>query len=110
MKNRIRFFTQLFSYLLVCAFTFSSLYGIAIGEEYTLRDNLRAENIRHGKQFRLDLERIREIISVQKRHSKRLMDTWGVFATATGISRDGEPVLKVFTSRAETAGIPASIW
>jgi hypothetical protein len=34
------------------------------------------------------------------------MENWGVFATATGISRDGEPVVKVFTSRAETSGIP----
>jgi hypothetical protein len=37
------------------------------------------------------------------------MNRFGVIATAAGISQDGEPVVKVFTSRAGIAGIPDSL-
>ena len=109
MQKQTRFYTKFCLYLLGCVFIFSNPFGIANSAEYTHIDNLQSEKIKKNKRFRRDLPQIRKIISVQKRHSKRLMDTWGVFATATGITRDGEPVVKVFTSRAGIAGIPVSL-
>jgi uncharacterized protein YjdB len=106
MKMQIRFSAKFCLYLLVCAFIVSSLDGIANAEGFKLRDNLQSEKITKGKRFKLDLARIRKAISVQNKHRMRLMDTEGVFATATAISREGKPVVKIFTSRAERAGIP----
>ena len=83
-----------------CVFLFSNLCGIAYGAEY---------NFRNKSRIKRDLVGIREIIRVHKRHSAQLMNKFGVFATAAGISRDGEPVVKVFTSQAGIAGIPNSV-
>ncbi len=97
MQKRIRLYTKYCLYLMGCVFLFSNLCGIANGAEYKLRDNSRIKG---------NLPRIREIIRVHKRHSAQLMNKFGVFATAAGISQDGEPVVKVFTSQAGIAGIP----
>jgi hypothetical protein len=106
MKKQIRFSTKFCLYLLVCAFIVSSFGGITNAEGYELRDNLRSEKITKGKRFKLDLPRIRKAISVQNKHRMQLMDISGVFATATAISQEGNPVVKIFTSRVERAGIP----
>ena len=100
MQKRIRLFTKFCLYLIGCVFLFSNLCGIVNGAEYKLQDKLRIKG---------NLQRIREIIRVHKLHSAQLMNKFGVFATAAGISQDGEPVIKVFTSQEGTAGIPNSL-
>jgi hypothetical protein len=100
MQKQIRLYTKFCLYLIGCVFLFSNLCGIAYGADYKFRDTPR---------IRGDLPRIREIIRVHKRHSAQLMNRFGVIATAAGISQDGEPVVKVFTSQAGIAGIPDSL-
>ena len=52
---------------------------------------------------------IRAAIEVQNRHTEVLMGISGVVGTATGIAPDGQPVIKVLTTRAGIPGIPKSL-
>lgn len=101
MQRRIQLYTKFSLLLMGCVFLFSNLCAIAYGADYKFRDT--------PPRIRGDLPRIRDVIRVHKRHSAQLMNKFGVFATAAGISQNGEPVVKVFTSQAGTAGIPDSL-
>jgi hypothetical protein len=57
----------------------------------------------------MDNPGIRKAIEVQGRHTKRLMDIPGVVGHGVGISKGGEPVIKIFTERAGIPGIPIRV-
>jgi hypothetical protein len=48
-------------------------------------------------------------IDIQNRHTDDLLNIDGVIGTGAGYHTDGTPAIYVFTSRADVAGIPASI-
>jgi len=47
--------------------------------------------------------------AVQGRHTDRLMDIDGVEGVALGLSSNGNPVIKVFTSKQDVAGLPKEL-
>jgi len=49
------------------------------------------------------------VMAVQNRHTDRLMEIDGVEGTATGLSANGTPVMKVYAEREGVAGIPSSV-
>lgn len=52
---------------------------------------------------------LEKVLEVQKRHTERLMAIEGVVGTATGLSADENPVIKVYTKAPGVAGIPKNL-
>jgi len=50
-----------------------------------------------------------KVMAVQNRHTDRLLEIDGVAGTATGLSAEGKPVVKVYAEREGVAGIPSSV-
>ena len=103
MKRPSVFYLRWALCFVVGALVFSLLFDSAYGQPAADRQQFRAVLAKKN------LERIREAVAVQKRHSKRLMDIFGVRAAGTGMTPDGQPVIKVLVSRAGIKGIPASL-
>jgi hypothetical protein len=60
-----------------------------------------------GQKIIRNIPRILEAMDIQKKHTSYLMSMVEVLGTATGISPDGEPVVIIYTARADVPGIPA---
>lgn len=54
-------------------------------------------------------EEILATTAVQNRHTDRLLELEGVVGTATGLTPDGRPAIKILTARPEVAGIPRDL-
>ncbi len=52
---------------------------------------------------------LRRAMQVQERNTARLMALPGVVGTAVGLDAQGQPVVKVFTTQAGVAGLPANL-
>ena len=89
--------------LVASALVFSLVFASAYAQPAAERNQSRRLLVKKS------LERIREVVGIQKRHSKRLMDILGVRAAATGIASNGQPEIKIFVSRTGIRGIPASL-
>ena len=92
-------------FVLSLSFTFDTGYGQQFNGKGRLKAWLAERGIDHT-QFR---ERIREAIQVQNRYKDMLMEKSGVVGSGTGITPEGDPVIKVFTARRGIAGIPESL-
>jgi len=62
-----------------------------------------------AKPFDKKHPRLRAAIDATQKHGRRMMDMAGVVATATGFDSEGEPVVRIFTDKAGTPGIPADL-
>jgi hypothetical protein len=65
-----------------------------------------------GKRVKLlkkNLQRIRAAMGVQDRYTQTLKENVDVMGTATGITSEGEPVIKIFTRGPGIAGLPKSL-
>ncbi len=51
-------------------------------------------------------ELLKPAINVQELHTDRLLSTPGVVGTAVGLTKDGEPAVKIFTKHPGVAGLP----
>jgi hypothetical protein len=99
--------------LTVCVIAFilslSLSLGTGHGQDFNRKGGLKAWLAERGidhDQFR---QRFREAMQVQNRNQDMLMELSGVVGTGTGITAEGEVVVKVFTARAGIRGIPASL-
>jgi hypothetical protein len=101
------------SKLTLCVIAFilslSLSLGTGYGQDFNRKGGLKAQLAERGIDLAQLRSRIREAIQVQNRYKETLMDKSGVVGTATGITPEGEAVVKVFTSRAGIRGIPASL-
>jgi len=52
------------------------------------------------------LSRLREVMNLNQRHAKRLLEITDVIASGTSLQPNGEPCIKVFITRPDTPGIP----
>jgi hypothetical protein len=107
-----KYFSRYSSYV-IGVFVFVLALSFAIEMSYSQEKNRKdGPKAKIGKKIiqRIrNIPRIRAAIEVQKKHTKNLMDIVDVVGTATGISPDGEPVVKIFTARAGIRGIPAAL-
>ena len=92
-------------FILSLSLTLTTVYGQAFQSQGSLKERLAERGI-DLNQLR---ERVREVMQVQNRYKDILMEKSGVVGTGTGITPEGEPVIKVFTARAGIAGIPESL-
>jgi len=106
MENHFSRYAKLTLCVLVFILSISLSLGTGHGQDFNRRGGLKAwlaeRSIDHA-QFR---ERLREAIKVQNKHTPGFMEMPGVEGTAAGVRADGEPIIKIFTSRAGIIGIP----
>jgi hypothetical protein len=106
MRKKIPPFPKLAFSIFIAIFTlcFISLSG----SNGFLKPSI-AEAANSAIGFTRDNPGIRMAIEVQGRHTERLMGIPGVVGHGVGISSDGEPVIKIFATRAGIPGIAAAL-
>ena len=92
-------------FILSLSLSLTTVYGQGFQGQGSLKERLAQKGI-DLTQLR---ERVREVMQVQNRYRDMLMDKSGVVGTGTGITPEGEAVIKVFTARAGIGGIPESL-
>ena len=106
MENHFRRYSKITLSVLVLILSISLSLTTVYGQEINRKGGLKAWLTERGidhDQFR---QRLLAAIQAQKRHTPDFMEMPGVEGTAIGIRANGEPVIKIFTSRAGIAGIP----
>lgn len=109
MENHFSRYSKLTLFVIVFILSVFLSLTTVYGQDFNRKGGLKAWLAQRGIDHTQFKERIREVIQVQNRHKEMLMDKSGVVGTATGITPEGEVVVKVFTSRAGIRGIPASL-
>ena len=99
LELRSRFAVFLMVGAMVGTFLIHPAYGQSSGDHRRVGNVISKQN----------LARIREAVTIQKRHTRHLMSLSGVRATGTGLAGDGQPVIKVLVSRTGIAGIPPDL-
>jgi hypothetical protein len=93
-------------FVVILILYFSSALTTVYGQEFAGQGKLKERLAKRGIDLSKLRERIQEVIRVQDRYKDFLMEKSDVVGTGAGISSEGEAVIKVFTSRAGTGGIP----
>ena len=89
--------------ILSLSLSFTTVYGQGLKGQGSLRERL----VEKGIDLNQLRERVREVMRAQHRYKDMLMEKSGVVGTGTGITPEGEVVVKVFAARAGIQGIPA---
>ncbi len=109
MRNRYQSCCRLILSLLVVLCMLSMTHHTGYGEDLT---NPAGAKLKIGKRVKLlkkNLQRIRAAMGVQDRYTQKLKENVDVMGTATGITSEGEPVIKIFTRGPGIAGLPKSL-
>jgi hypothetical protein len=108
MRNRYQSYFKLTVSLLVLLWMVSMTHHTAYSEDLT---DPAGPKPKIGKRVKLlkNLQRIRAAIGVQDRHTPKLKENADVMGTATGITSEGEPVIKIFARRPGVEGLPKSL-
>jgi hypothetical protein len=109
MKHRHLFYCKYVLGLFVFLFLLSFLVQTGYGAELANQGGPKPKIGERAKRIRKNLQRIRQAVKVQKMHTGRLMEMPDVMGTATGMTSDGEPMIKVFTRRPGVANLPKSL-
>ena len=91
---------------LALVFALLLVAGTAHGQPFSDKGRLKAGIAQRAKLLAKDHPRFRAAMEARQRHALKLMDVQGVVGTGVGIGPEGEPILRVFTSRAGVRGIP----
>ncbi len=106
MKHRHLYGFRLVLGLFVFLFLLSFSVKVGYGEELANQGGPKPKIGKRVKWIRKNHERICQAVKVQKMHTGRLMEMADVMGTATGITAEGEPVIKVFIRRPGIANLP----
>jgi hypothetical protein len=96
---------SLLAFLFVLTFSIQPSYGA----EFANQGGAKKKIGNRVKLLKKNLKRLRTAMKTQDKHTQKLMKTVDVMGTATGITSEGEPVIKVFTRRPGIAGLPKSL-
>ncbi|NIM93784.1 MAG: hypothetical protein GTO18_08755, partial [Anaerolineales bacterium] len=108
MKNAFRRYFRYAFCLFLSIFVLSSIQGI--GDGGVLRVGLvEAKSAKGAIVLGRDNPLLRAAVAIQNRHTEWLMSIPGVVGTGTGIGANGQPVVRVFTTRAGISGIPQKL-
>ena len=95
--------------VLIAAIVFSMCCGAALGLSGQMPNADSEKEIQPSQRIKIDPQRFREAMRVHNRNIHDLMNISGVFATSTGIGSDGNPVIKVYTSKSRKVDIPSKV-
>lgn len=109
MRNRYLFCCRWTLSLLVFLSVLSMTHHTGYGEDLTNPAGPKSKIGKRVKLLKKNLERIRAAMGIQNKHTQKLMKNADVMGTATGITSEGEPVIKVFTRGPGIAGLPKSL-
>ncbi|UCG12115.1 MAG: hypothetical protein JSU72_16660 [Deltaproteobacteria bacterium] len=109
MENRFLLCLKCLVTICVFAFFLSVNYWTVQAAERMGLGALNGKIAQKVKRLVKDRERFRKAAALHKKHIGHLMDLSGVVGTGIGSSPEGEPVIKVFTSRPGVTGIPTNI-
>ncbi|MCI0330754.1 MAG: S1 family peptidase [candidate division Zixibacteria bacterium] len=90
-------------YLAVVVLLASALFWVSCSEKQP------ASTAPQQQPVALSAVGLNKVMEVQNRHTDRLMAIEGVVGTATGLSAEGKPVVKVYAERQGVAGIPSTV-
>ena len=109
MENHFTRYSKLTLSVLVFILSLSLSLTTVCGQAFHGQGSLKERLAQRGIDLTQLRKRIGEVIQVQNRHKEMLMEQAGVVGTGTGITPEGEPVIKVFTAMSGIAGIPESL-
>jgi len=109
MENHFTRYSKLTLCVLVFILSLSLSLATVYGQGSQGQGSLRERLAQRGIDLNQLRESVREVMQVQDRYKDMLMEKSGVVGTGTGITPEGEPVIKVFTARSGIAGIPESL-
>jgi hypothetical protein len=95
--------------LLVVLCMLSMTHHTGYSQDLTSRVGPKPKLGKRVKLLKENLPRIRAAMGVQDKHTHQLMENADVMGTATGITSEGEPVIKIFTRGPGIAGLPKSL-
>jgi len=106
MRQRKPFFAKWFPALAAVVLTITLAAGTGYGQKALGQGKVKTGIAEQAKILSKDHPRLRAALLAHQRHALKLMDVLGVVGTGVGIGPEGDPVLKVFTSRAGIQNIP----
>ena len=109
MRNPYLSYCRLALSLLVVLCMLSMTHHTGYGQDLTNPVGPKPTLGKRVKLLKENLQRIRAAMGVQDKHTHQLMQNADVMGTATGITSEGEPVIKIFTRGPGITGLPKSL-